>query len=411
MPKASILIFEDNQCESLRPAGLFSPLSDLRVAAMTLEDVVRPLGMPVRLLTRNHFVANGHENPVVGGTVEEMTLFLNASVEPDVRHRETIRRLIESGDPVVTTSGNRVAAALVPAGTVLPEKIDTETVQAVLLGLGFPLENRLFTTIDWPHEIVASHLRLFASNIAALVAGDGFTELQPGVLARNNTVNVDPSCVFDTTNGPVVLEDGVRVLPFTYFEGPVYVGAGTRIIEHASLKDRTAVGPGCKIGGEVETSSIGARTNKQHHGFLGHSWVGRWVNLGAGTTTSDLKNTYGVVRMEYGALKMETDMQFLGAIVGDYVKTAINTSIFTGKTIGACSLIFGTVTKNVSSFTNYARSLGQVTEVSLDQVLVTQQRMFERRGIEQTPYDIEIMRRAFETTRGERVMSDAQINF
>ena len=104
-------------------------------------------------------------------------------------------------------------------------------------------------------------------------------------------------------------------------------------------------------------------------------------------------------------------MQFLGSVIGDFAKTAVNTSIFTGKMIGVCSMIYGTVTTNVPSFSNYARSFGQVTEISLDQVVKTQKRMFDRRGNVQDSNDITLMKRVFEMTRHERTMSEEQINF
>ena len=140
--------------------------------------------------------------------------------------------------------------------------------------------------------------------------------------------------------------------------------------EHAALKDGVSLGHHTKVGGEVEASIIEPYSNKQHHGFLGHSYVGSWVNLGAGTCNSDLKNTYGTVNMEYGSIdgkgsrdggvqKASTGMQFVGCFIGDYAKTAINTSIFTGKTIGACSMVYGFVTTNVPAFPTMPDSFGQ----------------------------------------------------
>ena len=132
-------------------------------------------------------------------------------------------------------------------------------------------------------------------------------------------------------------------------------------------------------------------TNKQHHGFLGHSYVGSWVNLGAGTSNSDLKNTYGEVRLEFHHAKVDTGMQFLGAVIGDYAKSAINTSIFTGKIIGVSSMLYGFIGQNVPSFCNYARSFGQITECPVDQAVLIQKRMFARRGIAQSAEDVEVL--------------------
>jgi glucose-1-phosphate thymidylyltransferase len=178
------------------------------------------------------------------------------------------------------------------------------------------------------------------------------------------------------------------------------------VIEHAAIKHGVAIGHTTKIGGEVEASIIEAYSNKQHHGFLGHSYLGSWINLGAGTSNSDLKNTYGQVNMEYAGRKVSTGMQFVGAVIGDYAKTAVNTSIFTGKLIGACSMVYGFVTTNVPSFVNYARVFGQVSEAPVDVLVATQRRMFARRGVGQRPCDIQLLCDMHALTAAERAQMD-----
>ncbi len=106
--------------------------------------------------------------------------------------------------------------------------------------------------------------------------------------------------------------------------------------------------------------------------------------------------------MEYRGQKVATGMQFVGAIIGDYAKTAINTGIFTGKTIGACSMVYGFVTTNVPSFVNYARLFGQVTEAPVEVMVATQRRMFERRGVAQRPCDIQLLHDMYRLTAHER---------
>lgn len=404
-----IVLFEDNQCDNLRPIGLFRPLCEVYAGSLTLMDVVRMIDPSSVCLRREMFFVNGGV-PDALPEGDGPTLFLNASVEPDIRYREKIADLLRAGDPFLTTSGNRVSAALVPAGKSLGADLSWRTVSARLLELGLPLEDEFFRTIDWPHMAVDAHLRLFRTNLEHIIGAGRYTEKEPNVFLGEN-VNLAPTAAFDTDRGPVVIDDCVKVMHFTYLEGPLHIGAGTKVIEHSSLKDLTSVGAACKIGGEVEASQVEPHSNKQHHGFLGHSWVGRWVNLGAGTSTSDLKNTYGKVRVYYRGARVETGMQFLGSVIGDFVKSAVNTSLFTGKTVGTCSMLYGTVTTNVPCFTNYARSFGQVTENSLEQVITTQQRMFARRNVEQTPYDVELLRRVYDLTRDERVMSEEPINF
>jgi len=251
---------------------------------------------------------------------------------------------------------------------------------------------------------------LYDSNLEKVISMGKYREKSPGLFLAED-VDLAPSAVVETSKGPVVIDSGAKIMHFTCLEGPIHIGRGSRIIEHSSIKDHTSIGFRCKVGGEVEASTIDSFSNKQHHGFLGHSWVGKWVNLGAGTSTSDLKNTYGKVRVDYHGTRIETNMQFLGSVIGDYAKTAVNTSIFTGKIAGVCSMMYGTVTTNVPSFSNYARSFGQVTEISIDQLIKTQERMYLRRDVQQTDRDIELMKRVFEITRHERTMSEEQINF
>ena len=204
------------------------------------------------------------------------------------------------------------------------------------------------------------------------------------------------SAVFQTENGPVLLDEGVRIMDMAYLEGPVYVGPGSVITEHASLKENVSIGHTCKIGGEVQASVIEPYSNKQHHGFLGHAWVGSWVNLSAGTSNSNFKSTYDTVEINHQGEQIDSESQFMGCLIGDYSRTGVNTSIRAGTIIGISSVVCGYVAENVPSFCNYARTLGQVTEFSVQESISTQKRMFERRDVDQTSMDRELLRRSYE---------------
>ena len=208
--------------------------------------------------------------------------------------------------------------------------------------------------------------------------------------------------VTDTSAGPIVLDEGASVGPLSLLSGPAYLGTNCRVNEHAAIKHGVALGHTTRIGGEVEASIVEPYSNKQHYGFLGHSYLGSWINLGAGTSNSDLKNTYGQVNMEYAGRKVPSGMQFVGTVIGDYAKTAINTGIFTGKVIGACSMVYGLVTTNVPSFVNYARLFGQVSEAPVEVLVATQRRMFARRCVEQRPCDIQLLHDMHALTAPER---------
>jgi UDP-N-acetylglucosamine diphosphorylase/glucosamine-1-phosphate N-acetyltransferase len=402
-----IILFEDHLLADMTPIALTRPAFAVTCACYTLREVTAAAASSITWIVRDHLhktTAQRFPRPPVanGGPL----FFLNASVVPDIRYAARIRQLWEKGEPFVSTAGARVSAALVPAGTSLPESLGSETITPWLLEMKLPLlEEELFRMLDHQFEVIKYLEPLFAENLAHRIRSGSYKEVAPKVYAAEE-VSLAPSAVFKTKDGPIVLERGVEVADFAYVVGPVYVGAHTRVIERASLKEHVCIGQTCKIGGEVEASIIEGYTNKQHHGFLGHSWVGSWVNLGAGTSNSDLKNTYGELRLEYPHRRVETGMQFLGCIIGDYAKSAINTSIFTGKIIGVSSMLYGFIGANVPSFCNYARSFGQITECPVDQAILIQKRMFARRDVRHTPEDAALLREVFELTRTERLISD-----
>ncbi len=260
----------------------------------------------------------------------------------------------------------------------------------------------------WPHDVVAQHMRLIGPNVAAILNRGDYDETRPGVFAGPG-VTIGDYVVTDTTGGPILLQDNVKVGPYCFLQGPMVVGPGTRILEHSSIKDGVCIGHTCKIGGEVEASVIEPYTNKQHHGFLGHSYLGSWINLGAGTCNSDLKNTYGKINAQYGDQKVATEMQFFGCVMGDYSKSAINTGIFTGKIIGVCSMMYGFVTENVPSYVNYARLFGQTSPLPPEVMVNTQARMFARRKVEQQPHDIQLIHDMHRLTAAEREVGDGLV--
>jgi UDP-N-acetylglucosamine diphosphorylase/glucosamine-1-phosphate N-acetyltransferase len=150
---------------------------------------------------------------------------------------------------------------------------------------------------------------------------------------------IEPGVVFDVRAGAVVVEQHTHVRNGTRLEGPVYIGPGCEVL--GGDVGRCSFGPRCKIRGEIHGSVMVGYANKVHEGYVGHSVIGRWANLGAGTTTSNLKNTYGPIRLTVRGERIETGLQFLGTLVGDHVKTAIGTFFDTGSVVGAGANVFG----------------------------------------------------------------------
>jgi UDP-N-acetylglucosamine diphosphorylase/glucosamine-1-phosphate N-acetyltransferase len=188
---------------------------------------------------------------------------------------------------------------------------------------------------------------------------------------------VEPSVCFDTTAGPILLSAGSRVMAFTRLVGPLFVG------QHSILTtDRisaSSIGDTCKVHGELSTTIMVGHSNKGHDGFVGHSMMGRWVNLGAGTITSKLKNTYGPVHLWTPSGERDTGMQFLGTMFGDHAKTAIGTRLVTGCVLGAGANVFGSamMPKVVAPFA--WGETGSFQTYRVDKFLESVERMMARR--------------------------------
>lgn len=405
-----VVLFEDERVEQLTPLTMGRPAYAIGCASFTLWSLVESLG-PVRCLVRKYLrdweQANGRTvldaEPSSAAQGGGSLLAVNARLAPTVAMLAELRKLIEADRPAIVTIGESVAAALVKQPLDRRDFGEPADFSAAIRRLGLPAAAAGLRLFEFPHDVVREHQRSLRENLEYRLR-DGYRQQADGVFVADG-VTIGPHLATDTSAGPILFDSGASLGPFCYISGPAYVGPGARLIEMAVLKDGVAIGARAKIGGEIETSIVEPFSNKQHHGFLGHSYVGSWVNLGAGTSNSDLKNTYGSVTMEYDGRRVPTGMQLVGCFIGDYAKTAVNTGIFTGKAIGVCSMAYGFVTTNVPGFTNYARSMGQMTEIGVDVAVATQARMFARRGIEQRPCDVELLRSLFELTRAERASS------
>ena len=194
---------------------------------------------------------------------------------------------------------------------------------------------------------------------------------------------IEPYVVLDASAGPILVSAGASISAFTRLVGPCFIGPDSVIVG-----DRVAncsIGEKCKIRGEISSSIVLGHSNKGHTGFVGHSYLGRWVNLGAGTTTSNLKNTYGTVQLLTRHGLIETGQQFLGTMFGDHVKTGIGTMLTTGTILGAGANIYGSGghPKRVPPF---AWGDGEpYASFQVDKFIAVATRMMQRRGVTLTP--------------------------
>lgn len=189
---------------------------------------------------------------------------------------------------------------------------------------------------------------------------------------------VFPNVVFDVTSGPIIIGKNVRITPFSYIEGPTFI-ANYSSIDNARITGGCIIGQTCRIGGEVENSIIESYTNKHHEGFLGHSYLGSWVNMGALATTSDLKNNYSIVDISIGTKKISTETIKFGSIIGDFSKIAIGVMLNTGTVIDVCSNI---IKKEANGYIPPFTWIKPYNKYRLDTLLQDSKRIMARRNVE-----------------------------
>ncbi|MHC4909462.1 MAG: hypothetical protein ACYTF9_07060, partial [Planctomycetota bacterium] len=188
------------------------------------------------------------------------------------------------------------------------------------------------------HDILSTRV------LAAKVIADEATTVGSHHIDAHESAAIFPGVVFDASEGPIIVHEDAIIRPNAILCGPCSIGRGARILDRALIKPYTVIGPRCKIAGEVGSTIFQGFANKSHDGHLGDSWVGKWANFGAGTTNSNLLNTYGEIpmRVEVDGHLHRTGMTFLGAIIGDHAKFSINTRIMTGTVVGTGAMIAST---------------------------------------------------------------------
>jgi glucose-1-phosphate thymidylyltransferase len=340
----------------------------------------------------------GHIPAVKAPGETDVTVWINARMVPSRQSLGQLQELAVSGRTGVVRCGEVVAAAIESAPR-LP--LDVASFLGRCHAPNLPALPMSCELIQYAHDVLRFHESCLQENLEYLVNQGEYHEIADDVFAASG-VTLGQFVISDTTNGPVVLEQECIVEPYSYLCGPLRVGEKAKVRARAQLRGGISIGYGSRVGGEVQTCVIEAYSNKQHDGFLGHSYLGSWVNLGANTCVSNLKNTYGEISVEFSGKRVPTGMSFLGAILGDFAKTAIQTSIFSGKLVGPGSMLYGAVTENVGSFVNYAKQFGDVTAASLESVQVAQDRMMKRRGLGCSDAMRQLMAAVFALTEHQR---------
>jgi UDP-N-acetylglucosamine diphosphorylase/glucosamine-1-phosphate N-acetyltransferase len=378
---SGIHLYDDQRARGFQPFALTRPVAELRAGALLVrERWARALGGVVNgVVTAPHlarFVEPGSAPIARPGTLSRGTWLVNARFAPS---------LVRVRDGSVLTAGDRVAAVRLSGELSTDALADgSATLDDLARGIGAaaPIDGWWVDDVwDYIRHLVAmleADIPLVAKDIkAGAPKGASVVGTQPVFVERGAVV--EPSVCFDTTEGPILLRTGSHVHAFTRLVGPLYVGEHTLVT--SDRIEASSIGDTCKVHGEISNSIFLGHSNKAHEGFIGHSIIGRWVNLGANTITSNLKNTYGDVHLWTPGGTRDTGLQFLGTMFGDHVKTGIGLCLTTGCVLGAGANVFGSVMppKVVAPFS--WGEAGAFTPYRIDKFLETAERMMARRDV------------------------------
>jgi UDP-N-acetylglucosamine diphosphorylase / glucose-1-phosphate thymidylyltransferase / UDP-N-acetylgalactosamine diphosphorylase / glucosamine-1-phosphate N-acetyltransferase / galactosamine-1-phosphate N-acetyltransferase len=391
-----ILLYDDALARSFEPFATTRPLSEMRAGALLIrERWERVFGGPaIGFVSAPHldgfvefdappFARAPSAVPGGAWVVNTRALpFLDAQIPPDAQVVDVAGRVaavrlqsaVGDAEFLALMRGESLDAALgvTTEARVTVEGVWLDAVWDLVAHLGVLLMRDIPALASTLEEMQVLHAD---SHAGVHVVGQHAVSVEAGA-------TIEPLTFFDTSAGPVLLRRGSSVQAFTRVVGPCYVGAGSTI-----MADRIAgssIGDVCRVHGELSVTILVGHANKGHDGFVGHSVLGRWVNLGAGTITSNLKNTYGPVALWTPDGVRDSGQQFLGTLFGDHAKTGIGLRLTTGCVLGAGANVYDQMPpKAVPPF-----SWGGGTPYMVfaaEKFTDTARRMMQRRGVALSP--------------------------
>ena len=405
-----ICIYEDSGCNNLLPMTYVRPVYDLFCGMVSLQEkLIRNFPQAsITLHTRSvleKVVRDRYPDCLVNefpAGLEEI-LFING--RSLLNSKTELNKLGKNQSFIINDTV--VAARLSGAELTIP----IETVQN---GITIDLDETAIerqkvdgVLVEYIWDLIQANGDQIRSDFTFAIQGRGDAVIDDGTIINDENVFIDktakimPHVVVDGSNGPVFIDRDVVIQPHVYVQGPVYIGPSVLIKAGAQIYSGSSIAEGCKIGGEVNNSIILPWSNKAHGGYLGSSYVGSWVNIGAGTNNSNLKNNYGAVKVTVDGEAIDTGLQFMGLIMGDHSKCGINTTFNTGTSIGINCNLYGSVIheKHIPSFT-WGSAVGGYTTYKLEKALSVNKIVMSRRKKSLKRNDEELLRNVFQLTTG-----------
>lgn len=406
-----ICIFEDTAVSNLYPVNYLRHTSEL-------ISGIYPLHIKIRLLLRNNFpivyhvrnylqsyLKNQNEGLKINSFEPDEYIFLNSRVIFTQEFIEGFFLALDDiknsalvyNNTVIAFHVNKQKLALLSAKIKSKENnlISDKTIKSINLKmiraeqLDQDLSEELIF-INYPHDLLNLHESEMKKDMSFLfqkIRKKQNTRTKAELINPKNiyispNAKVSSQTVLNASKGPVFISEGCIIEPFSYMEGPVYIGENSIVKPGSCIYGPVRIGEWCKISGEISSSILHSYVNKQHLGFTGNSYFCEWVNLGAGTNTSNLKNNYSEIEVDINGRKLKTGSIFLGSIIGDHTKTGINTMLNTGTVTGISCNLFGSGyhPKKIKSFTwSYAGK--KMSSYELPKAIKTAEISMKRRNV------------------------------
>jgi UDP-N-acetylglucosamine diphosphorylase/glucosamine-1-phosphate N-acetyltransferase len=398
-----LFLFDDRPARRWAPFTLTRPVGELLFGCLTLRERAEHV-FDARCeghLSRSALVGFDEPGAAPGLTIEDVG-------SEGVRVLISSRAVVDFQRIELPAAGARIFVGGEAAGWVLPDGASVPPEPWLRDPGGAPDDSARMELdghlLGRPWDLIGKNDERIAADIAHLwsdaATPDGVIRIGDGTLSLADGAVIESGVHVDLRDGPIRLEEGVRVEGPARLTGPLFIGRGSTVLGGAV--GTSSFGPVCLVRGEVAHSVFLGFVNKAHDGHMGHALLGRWVNLGAFTTNSDLKNNYRPVTVWTPEGEEDSGMLKVGCFLGDHVKSGIGTILNTGTVIGAGSNVFGGVMPPtvVPPFSWGAGP--DLRDHRLEKFLGTADRAMARRGQELTPGVKRILRSAWQATAGRR---------
>ena len=402
----SIVLFEDTSWKKFVPLSYTRSLFDLKIGSLTTFDYFNIKS--AKLLTRKYLenmTRQRHPNCNVNKfEYDSNDIFVNSLFFP---HMSFFKKVTKRENFLVSYRDKILIARLDKSDykylyeTVIHDK-DVRNSKLTAEIIHINSADECGSLYSWPWDLISGLKNVLQHQLKL----KNKVPKEVKVIGKNpifvdETSNIGLGTVLDASGGPIYIGPE-SVIGQSSIIGPVYVGELTQLKPYSTINN-SYIGNICRIGGEIDSSIILDYTNKSHYGYLGHSYVGEWVNIGANTTTSDLKMTYGTVSMKIEDEKKDTGITKLGSFFGDMSKTSIGTNIYCGMRIGISSHLYGNIANDVPSYVIYGQGIGsQNAQMDGSSAIKFQKRMMSRRNISMSTHYENMMKTIFDMTSKER---------